>query len=94
VSAQGPANAGGVLGVGGVQAPPGDLANGIAAVPAVNPPPLVGGCPKDNKHWVRVRVRFQDNNQPVPAAECRILSGNAVINAGPLATGRLDQRRF
>jgi hypothetical protein len=83
---------GGVTGVGGSTGSASDLLSALKCIPGVSQLFGVSACPKDNKHWVKVELRYKDTREFVPVAECRILQGSAVIDSGPLATGVLEAK--
>ena len=86
----GDTGSGGVPGAGGVKAPPGKLAGGVAGVPAVCPTGTAG-CPPGN-HWVRAELRNFETQQPVPWADGQIFLGFYEVNSGPLFLGVLESR--
>lgn len=65
------------------------LAGVSSASPSTGSDPSTSSCPKKKKHFVKVKLLFKDDKKPVPAAECKILKGTAVVEGGPLANGDL-----
>jgi hypothetical protein len=63
-----------------------DLLQGLSNA-SQKAPPAAQAC--NQKHWVGIRLRYQDDRTDVPAADCLHLSGGT-INSGPLAAGQLE----
>ena len=67
--------------------PPQELLQAVAK--STQPPSSQpGDCPL-KKHFVKVKLEFEDDHTPVLAAACKILKGTEEIEGGPLASGEL-----
>ncbi len=60
-----------------------------ATQPTVGTGTPIEPCPNQQKHFVKVKLLYKDNRQPVPSAACKIHLGSKVVENGPLANGEL-----